>query len=72
MAKKKAKKPRAQNLPGMDDRAIKPLEDIAASYAEVRDERIELNKREVELKATALKLMRKYDKTIYHRDGVTI
>lgn len=65
-------RPRNQDLPGMEDRAIKPLEDVAASYADVRDRRIELNKEEADLKATALKLMKKYDKTIYRHDGIEI
>jgi len=65
-------RPRQQDLPGTEDRAIKPLEDVAASYAEVRDERIALNKREHELKELALKLMKKYDKTIYRHDGIEI
>lgn len=86
MSKKKARKPkdgkfinpvrktrpRSQALPGLEDRAIQPLEDIAEAYADVRDRRIELNKEEHELKANALKLMKKYDKTIYRHDGITI
>jgi hypothetical protein len=65
-------KPRQADLPGTEDRAIKPLEDIAAAYADVRDRRIALNREEAELKAHALKLMHKHDKTIYRRDGVEI
>lgn len=56
----------------MQDRAIKPLEDLAASYADVRDRRMELNKEEHELKAHTLKLMKKYEKTIYRHDGIEI
>ena len=66
------RRPRQADLPGTEDRAIKPLEDIAAAYADVRDRRIELNKEEAELKAHALKLMHKFDKTIYRRHGVEI
>lgn len=65
-------RPRQALLPGTEDHAIKPLEDVAASYAEVRDERMDLNKREHELKQHALKLMKKYEKTIYRRDGIEI
>lgn len=65
-------RPRQQDLPGTEDRAIQPLEDIAASYADVRDRRIELNREEGELKAHALKLMHKFGKTIYRRDGIEI
>lgn len=71
-ARTRTTKPRSQDLPGMEDRAIKPLEDVAAAYAEVRDKRMELNKEESELKQHALKLMKKYDKTIYKRDGIEI
>jgi hypothetical protein len=56
----------------MEDHAIKPLEDVAEAYAEIRDQRMELTQREHELKINALKLMRKYDKTIYRHNGVEI
>lgn len=65
-------RPRTQDLPGMEDRAIKPLEDIAAAYADVRDRRIALNAEEHDLKAHALKLMHKFDKTIYRHNGIEI
>jgi hypothetical protein len=65
-------RPRQADLPGTEDRAIKPLEDIAAAYADVRDRRIALNREEAELKAHALKLMHKHDKTIYRHDGIEI
>lgn len=67
-----ARRPRNADLPGMDDRAIKPLEDIAESYADVRDRRIALNLEESNLKGAALKLMKKYDKQIYKHNGVEI
>ena len=65
-------RPRNVDLPGLEDRAIKPLEDLAAAYADVRDRRIELNREEVELKTRALKLMHKYEKTVYKRNGIEI
>jgi hypothetical protein len=65
-------KPRTPALPGMEDHAIKPLEDIATAYADVRDRRIELNAEEHELKDHAKALMKKYDKTIYKHGGVEI
>jgi hypothetical protein len=70
--KPKRGRPRNQDLPGMEDRSIKPLDDVAAAYADVRDQRIALNKEEADLKAQALKLMAKYEKTIYRHDGITI
>lgn len=66
------RKSTAADLPGMEDRAIKPLEDIAASYADVRDRRIALNTEEADLKKTALALMHKYGKTVYKHDGIEI
>lgn len=65
-------RPRQQDLPGTEDRILQPLDDIAAAYAEVRDRRIELNKEEAELKASALKLMHKFGKTVYRHDGIQI
>jgi len=64
--------PRSANLPGLDDRVIQPLEDIAASYADVRDRRMALNKEEAELKTAALALMHKHGKTVYSHDGIEI
>jgi hypothetical protein len=65
-------RPRQQDLPGTEDRILRPLDDIAAAYADVRDRRIELNKEEAQLKASALKLMHKFEKTIYRHDGIEI
>jgi hypothetical protein len=65
-------RPRAAALPGMEDHAIKPLEDVATEYAEIRDARMELTDREHGAKVLALKLMKKYDKTIYRHNGVEI
>jgi len=71
-AKPARSRPRQPDLPGTEDRAIRPLENIAASYADVRDRRIELNREESELKQTALKLMKQFGKMIYRRDGIEI
>jgi hypothetical protein len=67
-----ARRPRAAALPGLEDHAIKPLEDCAEAYANIRDERMALTIRERDLKVATLKLMRKYDKTIYRHAGVEI
>jgi hypothetical protein len=64
--------PTNQELPGMEDRAIRPLEEVAASYAEVRDQRIALNADEHSLKQTALRLMKQHNKQIYRRNGIEI
>ncbi len=72
MAKKTAKRPRQQEFAETEDSAIKPLEDAAAAYAEIRDQRIELNADEAKLKSKVLTLMHKHGKTTYTRDGITI
>jgi hypothetical protein len=66
------RRPRQQDLPGTEDRAIKALEDIAASYADWRDRRMELTREEKELKSHVLRLMHKHGKTIYRHDGIEI
>jgi len=65
-------RPRQQELPGTEDRAIAPLEDAAAEYAAIRDQRMALNAEEVGLKAKLLRLMKKYGKQTYHRNGIAI
>jgi hypothetical protein len=65
-------RPRQPDLPGTEDRRLQPLDDIAAAYADVRDRRIDLNREEAELKASALELMHRFDKTIYKHDGIEI
>jgi hypothetical protein len=59
-------------LPGMEDRSIHELDDVAEQYAEIRDQRMELTEREHTLKGLTLKLMKKHGKTIYRHDGIEI
>jgi predicted subunit of tRNA(5-methylaminomethyl-2-thiouridylate) methyltransferase len=72
MATEATKKARQKPLPGMGKRIIQDLQDAALSYAEVRDERMGLSKREGELKADLLRLMHKHKKTEYSYNGVTV
>ena len=77
MATKKAakpakKSPRPQSLPGMEDNRIEALEEIALSYADVRDERIGFSQREVELKGQLLQLMKAQKREHYHRGTISI
>ena len=67
-----AKRPKQETLPTMEDRAIKPLQDAAHEYAEIRDERIALNQREADLKNKVRTLMHKHNKTRYAYEGVEI
>jgi hypothetical protein len=71
-AKRPRGRPRQQDLPGTEDRAIKPLEKAALDYADIRDQRMALNLEEVGLKAKLLRLMKEHGKQTYHRDGVSI
>lgn len=64
--------PRTGSLPGMEDHAIKPLDDVAAQYADIRDQRMVLTKDESALKEQTRKLMAKYSKTIYRHNGIEI
>lgn len=66
------KGPRQQRLPAMEDSKISVLEDLALSYAEVRDERMGLSKSEVELKGKLLDLMKAQKKEHYHRGNIKI
>jgi len=71
-AKEVKKGPRQQYLPEMEDNKISVLEDLALSYAEVRDERMGLSKQEVELKGKLLDLMKAQKKEHYHRGNIKI
>jgi hypothetical protein len=72
VAKKATKTPRDRDLPGMEDRAIAVLETLAAEYAELRDERIQLNAQEVVLKQKLLGEMHRLKRSSYRRPGVEI
>lgn len=73
MAKKtREKKPRQQPLPGTEDSKIQALESAAQDYAEIRDQRIELNVDEAKLKQKLLNLMKQHEKTTYKRGGIEI
>ena len=73
MAKKaRERKPRQQPLPGTEDSKIQALETAAQDYAEIRDQRMELNTDEAKLKAKLLSLMKQHEKTTYKRGGIEI
>ena len=64
--------PRERTLPGMEDRANKVLEGIAIEYAEIRDQRMALNKDEATLKQRALGELKRLGRQGYHRNGIDI
>lgn len=68
--KSEPKKAKQQDL--IEDREIKPLEDLAEEYADVRDRRMALNLEEAGLKGKAIKLMKKLERTHYKYNGVEI
>jgi hypothetical protein len=69
------KGPRQSALPGMEDRGIQALDDLALSYAEVRDRRIALQTGpggEGELKNQLMGMMHAKKKTSYTHGNVHI
>ena len=72
LARSVRRSPRPLALPGMENRAIAPLERGAELYADIRDQRIELNRQESDLKQSLLRLMKQHGKTVYRHSGVLI
>jgi hypothetical protein len=68
----KRKKEAPARLPGMADAAITELNQAALDYAEGRDERMEMTKREVELKTRLIGLLHKHGKTKYVYEDIEI
>ena len=69
---KKRTIPRQNQLPTMENAAIKAIEDAAYDYAEIRDQRQALTAQEVSLKTELLLLMHKEGKTEYRRNGIYV
>lgn len=59
------KRPKQSSLPGMENRSLKKLDDLAHEYADVRDDRMELTKRESELQNDLLTEMKKHKIHVY-------
>lgn len=64
--------PRQSALPGMEDAKIAAIENLALDYAELRDERVALSAREVDLKQKLIDKMHALGKTEYKRNGVQV
>lgn len=71
-APSKPRIPRQKALPGMENTKIAAIENAALDYAEIRDQRQELTKQEVDLKTKLLNLMHAQGKTEYKRAGITV
>jgi hypothetical protein len=65
-------KAKQQRLPGTEDNHLKELDDLATQYAEVRDERMALGRKEVNLKDDLLAKMKGLKKKTYSVDGISI
>ncbi len=63
---------RQEQLPGVENSAIKEIEDAALEYAEGRDERMAATRVEVERKTKLIDAMHAANKTEYKRDGIEI
>jgi hypothetical protein len=73
MAKAAAtKRAKQKELPGMEDRSIADLNQAALDYAEGRDERMELTKKEVELKTALIAMMHRHGKKTYKYEDIEI
>ena len=64
--------PRQNQLPGMEDAKMARIENLAFDYAELRDERVALSAREIDLKTKLIDEMHKQKKTEYKRNGITV
>jgi len=64
--------PRQDALPGIGDEKITAIENAALDYAELRDQRQELTKQEVELKGKLIDLMHAKKLTEYKRNGISV
>ena len=67
-----AKKGKQADLPGMENREVKELNEAALEYAEIRDQRQQLTLQEVGLKAKVLNLMHKRKMSDYVFEGIEI
>lgn len=71
-ALKRKPQPRPRPLPGMENARISPLDNICQSIAETREQMNSLRQEETGLETTALKLMRKHQKTSWRHAGVEL
>lgn len=61
-------------LPGLERKAIKEIETLADKYAALRDERMEVLKKEVEAKTKLIDAMKRNDQEVYvfEEDGESV
>lgn len=66
------KSARQKELPGMEERHIQEIEEVAVRYAEIRDQRQALTRREVDAKELLLNVMKRHNKRSYVVDEMAI
>jgi hypothetical protein len=66
------RRPRQQRLPTMDDAKIEILHSLATDYADMRDRRMQLGKKEVELKGKILDVLKAHKMEHYHYSDIDI
>jgi hypothetical protein len=64
--------PRQQPLPGMVERKIQKIYELAMDYADLRDQRMALGAKEIEKKGQLLDLMKAHKKLHYEYGGVCV
>jgi hypothetical protein len=69
---KKHRIPRQEVLAGIGDAKIAAIENAALDYAELRDQRQELTRQEVDLKKKLIDLMHKKELKEYKRNGISV
>jgi hypothetical protein len=66
------KSPRQDSLPGLEDRALKSLENAALDYDDIKKQRMALTEQEVPAKALVMRLMHAAGKTDYVHGRIEI
>ena len=66
------KKGKQARLPQMEDAAIEDIEEAASIYAEHRDKRIAVFRKELDAKDTLLQVMKRHKKRSYNHGGCEI
>ena len=63
---------KAPELPGMERKGVKQIEDAAEEYSELRDKRMALLEKEVAAKAKLIDVMHKHECTVYRYDDIVV
>ncbi|HXP82594.1 MAG TPA: hypothetical protein VN976_22030 [Verrucomicrobiae bacterium] len=69
---RKPSRPKQPDLPGMESRMYSDLHEEARKYAEIRDERMDLNEQESKLKERVKRMMHEHGLNVYRYEEVEI